>query len=114
MRVLICGGRSFDDYRRLEAELDALHAQYRFSLVIHGGARGADSFAGHWAFSRHIDVMKVPAQWKRYGNRKAGPIRNAEMLTKEPELVIAFSGGNGTADMVRKAVAANVPVIELP
>ena len=111
MRVIVCGGRSFDDYRLLERELDALHARHRFSMVIHGAARGADSFAEHWATSRHIDVEKVPAQWRVYGNKKAGPIRNSEMLTKAPELVIAFKGGNGTADMVRKARAAGVPVV---
>lgn len=113
MRVIICGGRSFDDYEMLERELDALHAQHRFSHVIHGGARGADTFAEHWAQSRHLDVEKVPAQWKRYGNRQAGPIRNSEMLRKDPALVIAFKGGPGTADMKRQARAAGVPVIDL-
>lgn len=113
MKVIVCGGRSFDDYERLERELDALHARHRFSIVIHGGARGADSFAEQWAKSRHVDIEKVPALWRVHGNRKAGPIRNAEMLKRAPELVIAFPGGNGTADMVRKACAAGVPVVEI-
>jgi hypothetical protein len=111
MRVIVCGGRSFDDYEALERELDRLHERHRFTLVIHGAAQGADTFAGKWAASRKIEVVKVPAQWKRYGNRAAGPIRNAEMLTKAPGMVIAFRGGKGTADMVRKARIKRVPVV---
>ena len=34
------------------------------------------------------------------------------MLAKSPQLVIAFPGRHGTADMVRKARAAGVMVIE--
>src|SRR5688572_2265009 len=113
MRVIVCGGRSFDDYEMLERELDALHAQRRFSVVIHGAAYGADQFAERWAYSRHIDVEKVAAQWRKFG-KQAGSLRNAEMLTRKPELVIAFKGGNGTLDMMRKAHAACVPVILRP
>jgi len=33
------------------------------------------------------------------------------MLDKgQPDLVLAFPGGNGTADMIRRAEAANIPV----
>lgn len=112
MRVIICGGRSFDDYEMLERELDALHAQHRFTHVIHGAAKGADSFGEHWAQSRHLEVEKVPAHWRELG-KKAGAVRNAEMLTRKPQLVIAFKGGKGTANMVRQAEAAGVPVIRI-
>lgn len=123
MRVIVCGGRNFDDYALLESELDALHAQHRFTLVIHGAARGADSYADHWARSRHVDVEKYPAQWKVHGNRKAGPIRNTQMLVRLTDgeglsngfgvLVVAFPGGKGTADMTRQAEGIGVPVIRI-
>lgn len=110
MRVIVCGGRAFDDYERLERELDQLHERYRFSVVIHGAAYGADRFAEKWAKSRQIEIESVPANWKRFG-KQAGPFRNAEMLRRKPELVIAFPGGRGTADMVEKALAAHIKVI---
>jgi hypothetical protein len=55
-----------------------------------------------------IDVYV--AQWKKHG-RAAGPIRNQRMLDKgKPDLVVAFPGGRGTADMIRRAERAGVPV----
>lgn len=44
-----------------------------------------------------------------------GPIRNSKMLLDgKPTLVVAFAGRRGTADMVQKARAAGVEVIEVP
>jgi hypothetical protein len=56
----------------------------------------------------------VFAEWNRHGN-KAGPIRNATMLAMKPpvKLVVAFPGGSGTADMVAKAKAAGLEVMEV-
>jgi hypothetical protein len=110
--VIVCGGRGFSNKAMLERALDHLHAKHNFSLVIHGAYRGADTLAGSWAASRHIEVLPVPAQWKLQGKR-AGPIRNAEMLTKDPELVIAFPGNAGTEDMIDQAEAAGVKVIRV-
>jgi hypothetical protein len=51
------------------------------------------------------------AEWSTHG-RSAGPRRNALMLDRErPVLVVAFPGGTGTRDMVRRARAAQVPVL---
>jgi len=59
-----------------------------------------------------IPVIPFPPEWKRYGP-KAGPIRNKQMLDEgRPDLVVAFPGGNGTNDMVKKAKAAGIEVIE--
>ncbi len=52
-----------------------------------------------------------PAEWSKYG-RRAGPIRNKQMLdVGKPHLVVAFPGGAGTANMVKQAKAAGVPII---
>ena len=48
-----------------------------------------------------------------FPRRGAGPVRNARMLVEKPDLVIAFPGGPGTADMVRRARAAGVEVVEI-
>jgi len=112
MRVIVCGGRTFDDYELLERELDTMHERHHFTLLIHGASYGADRFAEKWAKSRQIEIESVPANWKRFG-KQAGPYRNAEMLRRKPDMVIAFPGGKGTADMVSKAQAAAVPVVKL-
>ncbi len=49
VRVLVCGGRQFEDRDTLNAALDKLHLARGFTLLIAGGARGADSLAEAWA-----------------------------------------------------------------
>lgn len=112
MKVLVCGGREFDDYARLQIELDAMHKDAAVSLLIHGGALGADRLAARWAFSRAIPAMSFPANWEKHG-KAAGPMRNQQMLEQRPDIVVAFPGGKGTADMARRARNAGVPVREI-
>jgi len=109
MKVIVCGGREFADKRALFSSLDAIHAETPISLVIQGEARGADRLASAWAFSRGIPAHGEAAKWNLYG-RTAGGIRNSVMLDLEPDKVIAFSGGPGTANMVYQAHRRQVPV----
>ena len=112
MRLLVCGGRDYRDRPRLNACL----AAYRnvASAVITGGAPGADSLAFDWAWENGFTVERYLADWKTHG-KAAGPIRNQKMLDEgKPDLVVAFPGGRGTADMVRRAKAAGVKVWEVP
>jgi hypothetical protein len=113
MKVLICGGRNFNQYGLLSSRLNELHNINRFTMICHGGARGADTLAGSWAFANKIPVQVYNAQWNTYG-RRAGGIRNQLMLDDfKPDMVIAFPGGHGTDNMVRKALYAKVPVIRI-
>jgi hypothetical protein len=111
-RYLICGGRDFRDTDFMEGALRALILHPHDAIVIHGAARGADTLADKWARAHGVTVESYPADWDRHG-RAAGPIRNTEMLDRKPDVVIAFPGGPGTADMVRKARAAGITVIEV-
>lgn len=111
MRVLVCGGRYYSDRAHVFYVLDQLDMR-RISMVIHGGAGGADELAGIWAKDRIVPCEVYKAEWAILGNR-AGPARNQRMLDKgKPDLVVAFPGGTGTADMVRRARLCGVPVQE--
>jgi hypothetical protein len=110
MRVLVIGGRDFDDPELLNEALDRLHRERGVTALIHGDARGADRLAGEWATANGIPVETHPADWKRCG-RGAGPMRNRSMLDERPDLLVAFPGGKGTADMVRRARKAGLDVI---
>lgn len=112
MRVLVTGGRDFWEHRFVFENLDRLHALHGFQLVIHGNARGVDRLAEEWAGSRGVMTEPHPADWKRFG-RGAGVKRNQEMLNSQPDLVIAFPGGRGTADMIARAEKAGIPVVRL-
>lgn len=109
MRVIVCGGRDYTDARRVLDFMDELHKARPIAILFHGNARGADLLGEAWADLRGVKSFAVPAQWSKYGNA-AGPKRNQEMLSHGVDLVVAFPGGRGTADMVRRARAAGVAV----
>lgn len=112
MKVLVCGGRNFDDPLTLGSWLGGVHKQRGISLLIEGGANGADRMARSFAEYAKIPVRTFRADWLRHGTA-AGPIRNQKMLDEgKPDLVVAFPGGRGTADMVRRAREAGVEILE--
>lgn len=108
-RLIVCGGRDFHDYYRLANVMDRLNAIRPISMVFHGSARGADTLAHRWCVERGVKVFPVPAEWSKHGKR-AGPMRNQAMLGHGIDLVVAFPGGAGTEDMVRRAKRAGVMV----
>ena len=109
MKILVCGGRKYDAPDTVFGALDRLRAAGCVDMVIHGGAKGADALAGRWAHDRGVQEVICPANWDRRGTW-AGPIRNSAMLLLQPDLVLAFPGGKGTEDMVRKAEAKGIRV----
>ena len=110
MKVIVCGGRAYSNRQRVFDVLDVLHAKTPITLIIHGGATGADNLAYEWAMKRHVACAAFQADWANYG-RAAGPIRNALMLEERPAMVVAFPGGRGTLDMVQRAMDAHVLVL---
>lgn len=129
IRVLVTGSREYTDRVRVFAELNAIHAVRHIALLIHGAARGADALGHAWADYYDVEPLPFPAKWNditvpgavirqhklggKY-NILAGKVRNSLMLAEgKPDLVVAFSTGRGTADMVKKARAAGVQVLEV-
>lgn len=106
MKVLVCGSRGWTDRRAVNERVRALPAG---TIVIEGGADGADTFAREAAEGRGLFVADVPVKsphWALHG-RGAGHRRNAAMLALGPDLVIAFqrnrsSGTQGTIDEARR------------
>lgn len=111
MITLVTGGRDYTDRAAIYSALDVLHAAYPINTLIHGCARGVDTICGNWALDRRIVVIRCPADWETYG-KAAGAICNSEMLKHGPTYLVAFPGGRGTADMVRKARVAGLTVWE--
>jgi hypothetical protein len=110
-RVLVCGSRHWSDYEAIKAAIIRANP----SLIIHGGATGADSLAGNAAQYLRIPVRVFPAAWLTYG-KSAGFRRNCEMLRHgQPDLVLAFARGSlaqskGTSHMVAIARRAGIPI----
>ena len=112
-RVLVCGGRDFSDRERFADIMNGIVRRRRVGRIIQGGASGADELAREWCVRWHYTYEHFPADWKKHG-RAAGPIRNQQMIDEgKPDLVVAFPGGRGTADMVNRAKLAGLEVIEV-
>jgi hypothetical protein len=112
-RVLVCGGRDYADVDTLCRVLDASHKAHPIAVLIHGAASGADDLASEWAASHGILISAHPANWQAHG-KLAGPIRNQRMLNEQkPDIVIAFPGGKGTADMCKRARKAGLVVLQI-
>lgn len=112
-RVIVCGSRYWTEPEPIRNVIRWVATNGRSSVVIHGGAPGADTLAGFIAQSEGLNVLTFPADWERWGKR-AGPIRNTQMLASgRPEMVFGFTNdltqSRGTADMLRKAAAARIP-----
>lgn len=113
MKVLVCGGRMFDQPKVIGRALAAIHLETPIELIVTGGANGADRLAENWAEHNRIALCVFPANW-RFDGRAAGPLRNARMVAfAKPDLVVAFPGGRGTYDMIARARAAGVEVREV-
>lgn len=113
MKVLVCGGRNYNNFNHVQTTLDSIHKETPISLIISGAAKGADTLGEQWAKMRNVPVERFPADWNEYG-KAAGAIRNQQMLAEgRPDLVVAFPGGNGTLDMIRRSKRSGVNVLEI-
>ncbi|MBN8945384.1 MAG: DUF2493 domain-containing protein [Rhizobiales bacterium] len=110
MRLLICGGRHYDDAAAICRELDRLHGGQPIDVLIHGGLVAIGTVAEAWARQHNVHVVRYPPNWTLLGT-KAEARRNAFMLAdSRPDFLLAFPGGRDTADLVRMARAAELPV----
>lgn len=117
MRVLVCGGRNFNNYDLMRSIL-LEHFEGLGHTLIQGCATGADTMAKYiiQQFNQGgagITIEDYPANWAYYGKR-AGYIRNRSMLDEgRPDLVIAFWDGKsfGTKMMINLAQAEDIKTI---
>lgn len=108
--VIVAGSRDFNDFELLTQKLDQLFANRKPTRILSGAARGADTLAIEYAKLRDIPCRKFPAQWRRWG-RRAGMIRNREMLEHADALVAFWDGeSRGTKHMIDIATEAEIEI----
>lgn len=111
VRLLVFGGRYFDDAPLVHHLLDRFAQRYgKPDVVMHGGARGADRIGAIWATHNRTDVQCFTADWRRFKQR-AGPERNARMMAEgRPTHAIGFPGGKGSEDMAKRLQHVGTPL----
>ncbi|MBQ3698311.1 MAG: DUF2493 domain-containing protein [Prevotella sp.] len=112
-RVIIAGGRDFNDYQLLKAKCDAILANKRQThsiIIVSGTARGADSLGERYAHERAYTIERHPANWDSDG-KAAGPIRNAQMADVADALIAFWDGrSRGTRNMIDVATSKGLLV----
>lgn len=106
MRLAVVGSRTFEDYELLSANLQRINP----SIVISGGAKGADSLAKEWAKVNNKQYIEHLPDWESHGN-SAGYRRN-QLIVQNADGLIAFWDGQskGTKHSIDIAQAKGIPV----
>lgn len=105
------GSRNWTDEDLLWRELCDVVDEYPDSILVEGGAKGADSIARRFWQDTGGFVVTVHADWKQHGP-KAGPIRNQQMIDNyKPDIVVGFvtRDSKGTWDCLSRAGKAGIP-----
>ena len=102
MKIIVAGGRDFADKKLLADALSCII--WDETTIISGCAKGADTLAIEYANAHEMDLIRVHADWDKYG-KSAGVRRNEEMA-KVADTLVAFWDGKsrGTKDMIHKAL----------
>lgn len=106
-RVIVCGGRDFEDQL---AVIKAFMGMPAGTTIVHGECDGADRMAGEYAEWLGLPVEPHPPDIKKHGSPRAFHIRNQEMVDGGADYVIAFPGGSGTANLIERAEKAGIQV----
>lgn len=115
MRALITGSRIFNDAYIMNLALDGFceerEVDKKSLVLVHGGAKGADTLAGLWAKRNGVPCEVHIPDWSM--GRGAGLKRNKDMLDTGVDIVIAFPRGEarGTRHMMKIAREAGVEVV---
>ena len=110
-RYAISGSRTCFEVDTIK---DVLLTIPKGSTIVHGAAQGADTIAGELAMDMGFEVEEWPAKWKQLG-RKAGPIRNKEMIETCDKLIAFWNGrSTGTAHAISVAKKAGIEYEVIP
>lgn len=111
MKVIIAGGRHFNDYNLLNEYCTKLIKQFDNVEIVSGRAKGADLLGERFAKENNLKIHKFPADWNTH-KRLAGIIRNGEMADFSDGLIAFWDGkSKGTKNMIKLAKERGLKVL---
>lgn len=109
-KVVIAGGRTFNDIRLMTKKCDHLLSKQRNIEIVSGTANGADKLGEAYAYSKGYSVKRFPANWDGFG-KGAGHIRNKQMAMYADAVIVFWDGkSKGTLHMINVAKAKELPL----
>lgn len=113
VKVIIAGGRDYENYNELECVADHMLEKLMNThdiVIISGGARGADAMAMRYANHRGFELIVMPADWDTHG-KSAGYKRNVQMAEAATHLIAFWDGvSRGTKHMIDIAHSMKIKV----
>lgn len=110
MKVIIAGGRDFEDYNKLCQVCDYMLSKQSDIEIVSGTANGADTLGEKYAKEKGYPIAKFPADWNKYG-KSAGYKRNAKMAEYADALIAFWNGkSKGTKHMIDLANKAKLKI----
>lgn len=112
LRMIVAGGRDFDDYGRMEKVLNTFLGPVDNLVIVTGDCQtGADAMAKHYAENMAIDHVQFDADWNNQGDA-AGPIRNSKMAQYGHALIAFWNMESpGTDSMIKQARKVGIPIM---
>lgn len=108
MKLAIVGSRNFTDYKRFSRIIDKVQGD--ITLIVSGGARGADTLAERYAKEKAIPYLIFPADWDKHGKR-AGMLRNQDIVDNADAMVAFLAPeSKGTKDSIKRAEVKRIPI----
>ena len=99
-KVIIAGGRDFNDYDLLVKVCDHMLSNLNDIEIVSGHAKGADSLGELYAKEKNHKLTLFPANWSLYG-KSSGVIRNQQMSEYADALICFWDDkSKGTKNMI--------------
>lgn len=113
-KVLIAGGREFNDYDLLKKQCDLILkdvARRDTIVVVSGGARGADKLGEKYANEKGYTIEQYIPDWNGPLGKGAGFARNKQMVDVANGVIVFWDqASKGTGHTVELAKAKNIPL----
>lgn len=116
-RILVTGSRTWTRWDIVNEALQSIDLGDDPPTLVSGACpKGADDIAESIAARRGWHIERHPPDWSRYG-RRAGFVRNAEMVNLGADLCLAFikggsRGASMTADLAERAGIATFRYVD--
>lgn len=109
MKVIIAGGRKFNDYEMLRSKCDFILSNQKHIEVVSGAAEGADKLGEKYAREKGFEIKRFQADWSK--GKSAGYKRNKQMAEYADALICFWDGeSKGSKHMIDLATESNLKV----
>lgn len=112
MRLLVCGGRHFENQRLVERVLAQFHAEQPVTVLIHGGLPALGSAAESWARRNAVRLIRYPAN---FSLGKRGDLERDDFMVEDsrPVALLAFPGGARTKRLLARASELGIKTFQV-